>query len=71
MEEFGDEFEAGMGAEAFKQLLGKISILKKKLDQRLREEIPQTNSETKIKKLIQASESFWKRLLTLATSLSG
>ena len=48
MEEFGDEFEAKMGAEA-------IQILMKDIDleaevNRLREEIPNTNSETKIKK---------------------
>ena len=49
LEEFGDEFEARMGAEAIQQFLlamdmqGEIA--------RLREEIPATNSETKIKKL--------------------
>jgi len=49
LEEFGDEFDARMGAEAIQSLLlaldldGEIA--------RLREEIPATNSETKIKKL--------------------
>ena len=49
LEEFGDEFDARMGAEAVQALLlaldldGEIATL--------REEIPQTNSETKIKKL--------------------
>ncbi len=49
IEEFGDEFDARMGAEAVMALLlaldmdGEIG--------RLREEIPATNSETKIKKL--------------------
>ena len=48
MEEFGDEFEAKMGAEA-------IQILMKDIDleqdaQNIRDEIPNTNSETKIKK---------------------
>ena len=49
MEEFGDEFVAMMGAEAVQKLMQEIDI-----DQEvnaLREEIPQTNSETKIKKL--------------------
>lgn len=49
LEEFGDDFDARMGAEAVQQLLGDID-LKEEIDQ-LREEIPQTNSETKIKKL--------------------
>ncbi|MGE0624642.1 MAG: DNA-directed RNA polymerase subunit beta' [Pseudomonadales bacterium] len=49
LEEYGDEFDARMGAEAIEALLlgldlnGEIA--------RLREEIPATNSETKIKKL--------------------
>jgi DNA-directed RNA polymerase subunit beta' len=49
LEEFGDEFDAKMGAEAIEALLkaldldGEIATL--------REEIPATNSETKIKKL--------------------
>jgi len=49
MEEFGDEYEAMMGAEAVQRLMQDIDI-----DQEvetLREEIPATNSETKIKKL--------------------
>ena len=49
MEEFGDEFEAKMGAEAIKALIEDIHLESEV--QRLREEIPQTNSETKIKKL--------------------
>ena len=49
IEEFGDEFEAKMGAEAIQGLLSHI-ILDEEI-QRLREEIPATNSETKIKKL--------------------
>ncbi|WP_421868689.1 DNA-directed RNA polymerase subunit beta' [Motiliproteus sp.] len=49
LEEFGDEFEAKMGAEAIQALLkdldmdGEIATM--------REEIPNTNSETKIKKI--------------------
>jgi DNA-directed RNA polymerase subunit beta' len=49
IEEFGDEFEAKMGAEAIQGLLSHI-ILDEEIA-RLREEIPATNSETKIKKL--------------------
>ncbi|MFY9178327.1 MAG: DNA-directed RNA polymerase subunit beta' [Venatoribacter sp.] len=49
IEEFGDEFEARMGAEAIQELLGQIDLADEV--QSLREEIPQTNSETKIKKL--------------------
>jgi DNA-directed RNA polymerase subunit beta' len=49
LEEFGDDFDARMGAEAIQALLKDIE-LGEEID-RLREEIPQTNSETKIKKL--------------------
>ena len=49
LEEFGDEFTARMGAEAIRDLLMSID-LEYEINQ-LREEIPQTNSETKIKKL--------------------
>ena len=49
MEEFGDEFEAMMGAEAVQRLMQDIDI-DQEVDT-LREEIPATNSETKIKKL--------------------
>ncbi len=49
MEEFGDDFVAKMGAEAIKELLANIDLARE-IDQ-IREEIPQTNSETKIKKL--------------------
>ena len=48
MEEFGDEFEAQMGAEAIQTLMRAIDLESE--IQRLREEIPNTNSETKIKK---------------------
>jgi len=49
LEEYGDDFEALMGAEAIKKLLHRID-----LDQQigeLREELPKTTSETKIKKI--------------------
>jgi len=49
MEEFGDEFEAKMGAEAIQELMKDIDLENE--IQFLREEIPNTNSETKIKKL--------------------
>jgi len=49
MEEYGDEFVAKMGAEAVQQLLMDLDLEEEM--GRLREEIPATNSETKIKKL--------------------
>ena len=48
-EEFGDEFQAGMGAEAVQILLEELDIEDEV--RIIREEIPQTNSETKLKKL--------------------
>ena len=48
-EQYGDDFESGMGAEAVQKLLQEIDI-----DDEIRiirDEIPQTNSETKLKKL--------------------
>ncbi|WMS89098.1 DNA-directed RNA polymerase subunit beta' [Pleionea litopenaei] len=49
LEEFGDEFEAKMGAEAVQELLSGINLEEEAAS--LREEIPNTNSETKLKKL--------------------
>ena len=49
MEEFSDEFEAKMGAEAVQDLMKDMDVDAEVL--RLREEIPATNSETKLKKL--------------------
>ncbi|MCW4149850.1 DNA-directed RNA polymerase subunit beta' [Halomonas sp. 18H] len=49
LEEFGDDFDARMGAEAVQAMLKDIDLDEE--IERLREEIPQTNSETKIKKL--------------------
>ena len=49
LEEFGDEFEAKMGAEAIQELMKDMNV-KEEIAQ-IREEMPQTNSETKIKKL--------------------
>ena len=48
LEEFGDDFEAKMGAEAVRDLLLNLDI--KAEVELLREEIPNTNSEIKIKK---------------------
>ncbi len=49
MEQYGDDFEAKMGAEAIQALLADIHLEAEIAD--LREQIPQTSSETKIKKL--------------------
>ena len=61
LEEFGDEFDAKMGAEAIQELMEDMD-----LDddiQTIREELPQTNSDTKIKKLtkrLKLMEAFEK-----------
>ncbi len=49
LQEFGDEFDAKMGAEAIQALMAALNLEQEIA--RLREEIPETNSETKIKKL--------------------
>ena len=49
LEEYGDEFEAKMGAEAIRDLLANIDLDTE--TNALREEIPQTRSETKLKKI--------------------
>ena len=49
LEEYGDEFEALMGAEAVKKLLHRINLDQQIAD--LHEELPKTTSETKIKKI--------------------
>ncbi|TQV85517.1 DNA-directed RNA polymerase subunit beta' [Aliikangiella coralliicola] len=56
LEEFGDEFEAKMGAEAVMTLL--IELDTEEEARAIRDEIPNTNSETKLKK-------FTKRLKLL------
>jgi len=61
LEEFGDDFDARMGAEAVQNLLLNLD-LESDIAQ-LREEIPTTNSETKIKKFskrLKLMESFVK-----------
>ncbi|MBU2967182.1 DNA-directed RNA polymerase subunit beta' [Amphritea sp. 2_MG-2023] len=49
LEEFGDDFDARMGAEAIQELLKSIDLVEE--IEVMREELPATNSETKIKKL--------------------
>ncbi len=49
MEQYGDEFDARMGAEAIRDLLRQIDLEEE--IKMLREELPTTNSETKIKKI--------------------
>jgi len=61
LEEFGDEFTAKMGAEAIQQYIADIDL--EEDIARLREELPQTTSETKIKKLskrLKLLEAFWQ-----------
>jgi len=61
LEEFGDDFDARMGAEAVKELLASMDLEEE--IQEMREIIPQTNSETKLKKLskrLKLCESFYK-----------
>jgi DNA-directed RNA polymerase subunit beta' len=60
MEQYGDEFEALMGAEAIRALLADIDLESEIA--RLREEIPATKSETKIKKFskrVKLLEAFY------------
>ena len=59
IEEYGDEFDARMGAEAILDLLQGIDLQKEITA--IREEIPTTNSETRLKKLtkrLKLMESF-------------
>ncbi|MDH5785453.1 MAG: DNA-directed RNA polymerase subunit beta' [Chromatiales bacterium] len=49
IEEYGDEFEAKMGAEAIRDLLAAMDLNAEA--EKLRSEIPETNSETKLKKM--------------------
>ena len=61
LEEFGDEFEAKMGAEAIKELMEDMN-LEEEIAQ-IREELPLTSSETKTKKLtkrLKLMEAFVK-----------
>ena len=49
LEQWGDEFEAGMGAEAIQKLLRDLDLDSEIIS--LQEQIPETKSEAKIKKL--------------------
>ncbi|MDK1024657.1 MAG: DNA-directed RNA polymerase subunit beta' [Gammaproteobacteria bacterium] len=61
MEEFGDEFEAKMGAEAIQTLMKEMSLTDEIAE--IRTQLPKTNSDTKIKKLtkrLKLMEAFKK-----------
>lgn len=61
MEQYGDEFDARMGAEAIRDLLRQID-LEEEIKQ-LREELPTTSSDTKIKKItkrLKLLEAFYE-----------
>lgn len=61
MEQYGDEFDARMGAEAIRDLLRQINLEEE--IEALREELPTTNSETKIKKItkrLKLLEAFYE-----------
>jgi len=61
IEQYGDEFEAKMGAEAIRELLKSIDIEAEVAG--LREEVPNTNSETKLRKMtkrLKLLEAFMK-----------
>src|SRR3990167_3015475 len=62
VEEYGDEFEARMGAEAIQQLLIELDLNEEAV--KVREEIKTTNSDAKLKKLT-------KRLKLIDTFLSS
>ena len=61
IEQYGDDFDARMGAEAIRDLLKQIDMQDE--IKSLREELPTTNSETKIKKItkrLKLLESFYE-----------
>ncbi len=61
LEEFGDDFEAKMGAEAIQDLMSKMDLAEDVAE--IREQLDETNSETKIKKLtkrLKLMEAFEK-----------
>ncbi|ROQ18779.1 DNA-directed RNA polymerase subunit beta' [Gallaecimonas pentaromativorans] len=61
LEQWGDEFDARMGAEAVQELLKRIE-LEKEIEQ-MREELPSINSETRRKKVtkrLKLMEAFFK-----------
>jgi DNA-directed RNA polymerase subunit beta' len=59
IEQYGDDFEARMGAEAIHEMLHSIDFLREAVH--IKDEIPKTNSEAKLKKLnkrLKLMESF-------------
>ncbi|WP_165482308.1 DNA-directed RNA polymerase subunit beta' [Fluoribacter gormanii] len=61
MEQYGDEFDARMGAEAIRDLLRQVDLEDE--IRNLREELPTTSSETKIKKItkrLKLLEAFYE-----------
>ncbi|MCB1828247.1 MAG: DNA-directed RNA polymerase subunit beta', partial [Coxiellaceae bacterium] len=62
LEEYGDDFQAYMGAEAIQYLLKELDLEAEVA--RIREEIPQTSSETKLKK-------YTKRLKVMSAFLES
>src|SRR5690606_36934841 len=59
IEQYGDDFDARMGAEAVRELLNSLDLNRE--TNKVREEIGSTNSETKIKRLskrLKLLESF-------------
>lgn len=61
MEQYGDEFDARMGADAIRDLLKQIDLKEEIIS--LREELPATNSETKTKKItkrLKLIEAFYE-----------
>ena len=61
MEQYGDEFDARMGAEAIRDLLRQVNLEDE--IRNLREELPTTSSETKIKKItkrLKLLEAFYE-----------
>ncbi|WP_031562575.1 DNA-directed RNA polymerase subunit beta' [Legionella wadsworthii] len=61
MEQYGDEFDARMGAEAIRDLLRQVDLEEE--IKSLREELPTTSSETKIKKItkrLKLLEAFYE-----------
>jgi DNA-directed RNA polymerase subunit beta' len=61
MEQYGDEFDARMGADAIRDLLRQIDLKEEIVT--LREELPATNSETKAKKItkrLKLIEAFYE-----------
>ena len=69
VEQWGDEFEAKMGAEAILELL-KFVNLSDEIES-IREALPKTNSETKIKKFTKRLKLLEKLSKNLATFQTG